>query len=131
MRSNPASRWMPFATVLRVRDVHFLELGLGADIECTRRQACYGRDHVSRVHDDPAGTAQPPVVVISRIRIVSGNAAAVASQYRQRVGAVDDVPGFLGLEVLQPHDRATEFWIYYEVADHFRFRCVPAKQRVS
>ncbi len=52
------------------------------------------------------------VVVISRIRVVSGNAAAVAMQYQRRLGAVDGVRGFLGLEVLRPHDRPTEFWIW-------------------
>lgn len=58
------------------------------------------------------------VVVISRIRIVSGNAADVARQYRNRAGVVDDVPGFLGLDVLQPRDDPDEFWIYTRWATH-------------
>lgn len=53
-----------------------------------------------------------PIVVISRIRVVSGNARDVARQYQRRAGVVDDVPGFLGLEVLQPQDEPEEFWIY-------------------
>jgi heme-degrading monooxygenase HmoA len=61
------------------------------------------------------------IVAISRIRITSGNADAVAAQYCQRSGLVEQAPGFLGLEILRGQDQPDEFLVYMRWADRAAF----------
>ena len=52
---------------------------------------------------------------------MSGNADAIAGQYRQRLRAVDEQPGFLGLEILRGQDRAEEFLVLMRWSDREAF----------
>jgi heme-degrading monooxygenase HmoA len=52
------------------------------------------------------------IVVISRIRVTSGNADAVAAQYRNRSRLAEEMPGCLGVEVLRDLERPEEFLVY-------------------
>ena len=49
------------------------------------------------------------IVVTSRLRVTSGDADALAEQYRRRGRAADAFPGCRGVEVLRHLDRADEF----------------------
>lgn len=52
--------------------------------------------------------SQPPdavYVAISEISVADGGAAALEEAFRNRLGAVDSWPGFLGLEVLRHRRR--------------------------
>lgn len=72
------------------------------------------------------------IVAISRIRVVSGNEEAIAAQYRQRLGAVEEAPGFLGLEILQEQDRPEAFLVlmrWRERADFEAYRRSEAFRR--
>ncbi len=68
------------------------------------------------------------IVAISRIRITSGNADAVAEQYRQRSRLVEQVPGFPGVEILRGHDQPDEFLVFMRWAD---CACFEAYRRSS
>lgn len=52
------------------------------------------------------------IVVVSRIRVTSGNADALAEQYRRRLRRVETLPGCLGVEVLRHLERPDEFAVY-------------------
>lgn len=57
------------------------------------------------------------IVVISRIRVTSGNADALAEQYGRRSHLVEKVPGCLGVEVLRGVDHPAEFMVYTRWTD--------------
>ncbi|HEX8684358.1 MAG TPA: antibiotic biosynthesis monooxygenase family protein [Ardenticatenaceae bacterium] len=57
------------------------------------------------------------IVVISRIRVTSGNADALAEQYRSRSHLAETVPGCLGVEVLRGLDQPDEFMVYTRWTD--------------
>ncbi|MDQ2999374.1 MAG: antibiotic biosynthesis monooxygenase [Chloroflexota bacterium] len=61
------------------------------------------------------------IVAISRIRITSGNADAVAAQYQQRSQLVEQAPGFLGLEILRGQDQPDEFMVCMRWVDRAAF----------
>ncbi len=61
------------------------------------------------------------IVAISRIRIISGNAPAVAAQYEQRSRLVEQAPSFLGVEILSGQDDADEFLVIMRWADRPAF----------
>ena len=52
------------------------------------------------------------IVVMSRIRVVRGNADELATQYRNRLRLADDHPGCLGIEILRNLDDPAEFVVY-------------------
>ena len=52
------------------------------------------------------------IVVMSRIRVTSSNADAVADQYRQRSHLVEEVAGCLGVEILRHEGQSDEFVVY-------------------
>ena len=51
-------------------------------------------------------------VVMSRIRVLAGNADGLADQYRSRSRVVEDQPGSLGSESLRNLERTDEFVVY-------------------
>jgi heme-degrading monooxygenase HmoA len=61
------------------------------------------------------------VVAISRFRITSGNANAVAAHYQRRSRLVEQAPGFLGLEILRGQDRPDDFLVYMRWVDRAAF----------
>jgi heme-degrading monooxygenase HmoA len=61
------------------------------------------------------------IVAISRIRITSGNADAVAAQYQQRSRLVEQAPGFLGIEILRGQDQRDEFLVCMRWVDRAAF----------
>ena len=61
------------------------------------------------------------IVAISRIRITSGNADAVAAQYQQRSRLVEQAPGFLGIEILRGQDQPDEFMVCMRWVDRAAF----------
>ena len=49
------------------------------------------------------------IVVTSRIRVVEGDADALAARYRERLHQADQAAGCLGVEILRHVDRPEEF----------------------
>ena len=69
------------------------------------------------------------IVVTSCIRVVGGDADALALQYRNRVGLVDALPGCLGVEILRHVDRPEEFVVLTRWTDddaYTAYRAHPA-----
>ena len=69
------------------------------------------------------------IVVTSRIRVVGGDADALAGQYRNRAGLVDALPGCLGVEILRHLDRPEEFVVLTRWTDedaYTAYRAHPA-----
>lgn len=52
------------------------------------------------------------IVVMSRIRVSSGDPDALAEQYRNRLRVAEDYPGCLGIEILRNNDSSDEFVVY-------------------
>jgi heme-degrading monooxygenase HmoA len=52
------------------------------------------------------------IVAISKITVTNGNDDALAEQYIRRSGLVDDMPGFVSMEVLRNADNPCEFLVY-------------------
>jgi heme-degrading monooxygenase HmoA len=61
------------------------------------------------------------IVAISRFRIISANADAVAAQYQQRSRLVEQAAGFLGLEILRGQDHPDEFLVCMRWANRTAF----------
>ena len=51
------------------------------------------------------------IVALSRFTIANDMTDAVRAAFRQRPHLVDDVPGFLGMEVMSPTDKPAEIWL--------------------
>ena len=51
-------------------------------------------------------------VGLSRFKVASGNEKDVAQAFRQRPGMVDQAPGFIRMEVMQPTADDAEFWLF-------------------
>ena len=69
------------------------------------------------------------IVVTSRIRVVGGDADALAQRYRNRVSLVDALPGCLGVEILRHVDRPEEFIVvtrWSDEAAYTAYRVHPA-----
>lgn len=66
---------------------------------------------------EPAG-----FVALSRFAVANGMEADVRSAFQSRPHTVDDVDGFLRMEVIQPEDDATEFWLLTFWTDEDSFR---------
>jgi len=84
------------------------------------------------------------IVVTSRIRVVEGDAEALAAQYRARMHRADAAAGCLGVEILRNVERRYEFvvisrWSDREAYDAWRrgplfreaHRRVPAGLRID
>src|SRR4029078_314400 len=61
-------------------------------------------------------------VMISKFKVANGMEAQVADAFRNRPHLVDDAPGFLGLEVLQPASTPGEFWLLTRWTDEEAFQ---------
>lgn len=61
-------------------------------------------------------------VAVSRFEVREGWEDAVVEAFRARPGLVDDVDGFLKLDVLRPRDNPREFWLltYWTSESAFR-----------
>ena len=57
------------------------------------------------------------IVVVSRIRVISGNADALAEQYRRRGRIAETMAGCLGVEILRHMERLDEFVVYTRWVD--------------
>lgn len=69
------------------------------------------------------------IVVVSRIRVTSGDIEALAGRYRQRGRIAETMPGCLGVEVLRHIERPEEFAVYtrWESREAYeRYRHSPA-----
>lgn len=69
------------------------------------------------------------IVITSRIRVVGGDADALAARYQARVGLVDTLPGCLGVEILRHIDRPEEFVVVTRWTDedaYAAYRAHPA-----
>jgi heme-degrading monooxygenase HmoA len=71
-------------------------------------------------------------VVMSRIRVLTGSADALADQYRSRSRLAEAQPGILGIEILRNLERADEFVVYtrwQSKLDFERYRSSPAYRK--
>lgn len=78
------------------------------------------------------------IVEFSRIRVLHGDAEALAERYRRRERLAESVPGCLGIEVLRYLERPDEFvvtarWVNGEAYEAYRrhpaFRAAHARVR--
>ena len=51
------------------------------------------------------------IIALSRFSIANDMTDEVITAFRQRPHLVDDAPGFLGMEVMNPIDKAAEIWL--------------------
>lgn len=58
------------------------------------------------------------IVVISEIRVISGNSDELAELYRHRLGLADGAPGCLGVEILRSESDPNEFVVYTRWKSH-------------
>ena len=62
-----------------------------------------------------------PVIKINAITVPEGSGDELARRFAARAGAVDDQPGFLGFELLQPTDGRTRWLVVTRWADEASF----------
>jgi heme-degrading monooxygenase HmoA len=62
-----------------------------------------------------------PVIKINAITVPEGSGDELARRFAARAGAVDDQPGFLGFELLQPTDGRTQWLVVTRWADEASF----------
>lgn len=62
-----------------------------------------------------------PVIKINAITVPEGSGDELAKRFAARAGAVDDQPGFLGFELLQPTDGRTQWLVVTRWADEASF----------
>lgn len=61
-------------------------------------------------------------VVLSKFVVANGMEEAVAQAFRDRPRQVEQVPGFIRMEVLNPSGRTAEFWLMTWWTDEASFR---------
>jgi len=61
-------------------------------------------------------------VALSRFTIANGMADDVRAAFRGRPRLVDSAPGFLGMEVMSPHDDRAEIWLVTRWHDEPSYR---------
>ena len=69
------------------------------------------------------------IVITSRLRVVGGDADALADSYRNRARLADALPGCLGVEILRHIDRPEEFMVVTRWTDedaYAAYRAHPA-----
>ena len=52
------------------------------------------------------------IVVLSKFTIANGMTAEIRQAFQQRPHLVDEVSGFLGMEVMSPVDKPAEVWLF-------------------
>lgn len=65
--------------------------------------------------------ASSPVIKINAITVPEGSGDELARRFAARAGAVDDQPGFLGFELLQPTDGRNQWLVVTRWADEASF----------
>jgi len=65
--------------------------------------------------------SKSPVIKINAITVPEGSGDELARRFAARAGAVDDQPGFLGFELLQPTDGRTTWLVVTRWADEASF----------
>lgn len=65
--------------------------------------------------------ASGPVIKINAITVPEGSGDELAKRFAARAGAVDDQPGFLGFELLQPTDGRNQWLVVTRWADEASF----------
>jgi len=66
--------------------------------------------------------AAGPVIKINAITVPEGSGDELARRFAARAGAVDDRPGFLGFELLQPTDGRLQWLVVTRWADEASFQ---------
>lgn len=61
-------------------------------------------------------------VALSKFRVANGLSDEVREAFRSRPHIVDDAPGFVRMEVVQPVDAPEEFWLFTWWTDEASFR---------
>jgi heme-degrading monooxygenase HmoA len=62
-----------------------------------------------------------PIIKINAITVPEGSGDELAQRFAARAGAVDQQPGFLGFELLQPTDGRTTWLVVTRWADEASF----------
>lgn len=62
------------------------------------------------------------IIALSRFTIANDMADEVRTAFRQRPHLVDDAPGFLGMEVMNPMDKPEEIWLVTRWQDEQSYR---------
>ena len=63
----------------------------------------------------------PHVIKVNAITVPEGSGDELAKRFAARAGAVDDQPGFLGFELLQPTDGRNQWLVVTRWADEASF----------
>lgn len=63
-----------------------------------------------------------PIVKINAIEVPEGRGPALEERFAKRAGEVENMPGFLGYELLRPVEGETRYFVYtrWESEEHFR-----------
>ena len=64
----------------------------------------------------------PHVIKVNAITVPAGSGDALAKRFAARAGAVDDQPGFLGFELLQPTDGRNQWLVVTRWRDEDSFK---------
>ena len=64
----------------------------------------------------------PHVIKVNAITVPEGSGDELAKRFAARAGAVDDQPGFLGFELLQPTDGRNQWLVVTRWADEASFQ---------
>ncbi len=66
-------------------------------------------------------SARPAFVGLSRFVIANGMTSAVKAAFRDRLHLVDEVPGYLRMDVISPLERLEEIWLITYWTDEASF----------
>ena len=71
----------------------------------------------------PAANEDPRCfVALSRFKVRNGMTDEVLRAFLSRPGMVDEVPGFMRMEVMRPTDNPDEYWLFTWWSDESTFR---------
>lgn len=62
------------------------------------------------------------IVVLSKFTIANGMTAEIRQAFQQRPHLVDEVSGFLGMEVMSPVDKPAEVWLFTRWTDEISYQ---------
>ena len=92
-------------------------MGFGCPLSKTRNR----RENSIPVPKD-ANSSKPAFVALSRFVVANGMEKEVRQAFHQRPHLVDDVAGFIRMEVLSPANAPAEFWLMTYWADESDFQ---------
>lgn len=70
----------------------------------------------------PPSGSPPAFIALSRFTIANGMVDEVRTAFANRPHLVDEVPGFLRMEVMSPQDDPREIWLFTWWRDEHSFR---------